>query len=176
MNDFDLTHPTTESTFPDTTAIVTTTTITTTSKLNDHNYYILDQIDVPNDQSSVDEVLEDLTTVLCNSDSTWSNCMVKSVTSKRDALSFSFQTDIRTTDSKDGTKIAYNSKFENADESVLSVFDEKIKNHRLMGEICEMKDGFDDCEEIIVDETNVGLIVGLTFFGLFIILGTGRKM
>jgi len=146
-------------------------TTTTTKSPTHHKYYIVDEIEIPSDDASNAKILADLSTVICtDSKPEWDDCKVKSTATKRDPVKFSFQTDVTTIYDKSTTKTQYNSKFESADETQLEVFDENIKDHRFTGEICEMIDGSDDCKEIIEDDLNVGLIVGMTFFGLFIVL------
>lgn len=156
-----------------TTESTTVKTTTTTESPTHHKYYIVDEIEIPSEDASSDKILADLSTVICtDSQPEWDDCKVKSIATKRDPVNFSFQTDVTTIYDKSTTKTQYNSKFESADETQLEVFDDSIKEHRFTGEICEMIDGSDDCKEIIEDDLNVGLIVGMTFFGLFIVLGT----
>ena len=151
----------------------TVKTTTTTKSPTHHKYYIVDEIEVPSGDASSDKILADLSTVICtDSQPDWDDCKVKPIASKRDPVNFLFQTDVTTIYDKSTTKNQYNSKFESADETQLEIFDKSIKDHRFTGEICEMIDGSDDCKEIIEEDLNVGLIVGMTFFGLFIVLGT----
>ena len=155
-----------------TTESTTVKTTTTTESPTHHKYYIVDEIEIPSGDASSDKILADLSTVICtDSQPEWDDCKVKSIATKRDPVNFSFQTDVTTIYDKSTTKTQYNSKFESADETQLEVFDDSIKEHRFTGEICEMIDGSDDCQEI-EEDLNVGLIVGMTFFGLFIVLGT----
>ena len=155
-----------------TTESTTVKTTTTTESPTHHKYYIVDEIEIPSEDASSDKILADLSTVICtDSQPEWDDCKVKSIATKRDSVNFWFQTDVTTIYDKSTTKTQYNSKFESADETQLEVFDDSIKEHRFTGEICEMIDGSDDCQEI-EEDLNVGLIVGMTFFGLFIVLGT----
>ena len=137
-----------------------------TSECSVKTYYINDEVSYVAAARTGKSYVSELQTIICENESKFVECNVEEIENRPDQNTIVFRVDIKSNIDKTELTQVYNSRFKNANFLELPSFDGEIQNHVFNGQICEVSGDDDDCVD---QDANIGLIVGLTF-GMIILL------